>query len=133
MQEEYNKDNWENQQENEKGFSLSRLDIFKSGSKKSIKSSTLLGALPFLVAGGILAFVIVFALFNLGKLDNKIEILEEEIEQVEALYKRDSTEYHDLKNTPSLIEHIAREDYYMKSEGEEIYIIKKANQDNNKG
>ncbi len=131
MQDEYNKGNWENEQDNERGSSLSRLDFFKSTSQKSIKSGTLLRALPFVVAGSILAFVIVFTWINLSKLDKKIKVLEDEIQQIDSLYKRDSTEYHDLKSTPSLIEHIAREDYYMKSEGEEIYVIKKANQGDN--
>ncbi len=125
MQDEYNKKHWEHQQANEKGFSLARLDIFKNTSKKSIKNSRLLKHFPKILALCIIAFPLIFMLFNLNKLDRRIEELEQELEQIESLYRIDSTEYHDLKNTPSLIEHIAREDYYMKSEGEEIYIIKK--------
>ncbi len=131
MQEEYNQEELNAQQDTRKNSSLSRLDFFKLAYKQPIKSSTLLKALPFVVAGSIFLFISVFAWVNLNKLDNKIAILEEEIEQIEELYKRDSTEYHDLKNSPSLIEHIAREDYYMKSEGEEIYVIKKVSK--NKG
>ncbi len=126
MQEDKNQANQASEQESRKGALLSAQDFFKRSSRRPINSSTLLKLLPYIIAATILLSISIFAWINLNKLDKKIAILEEEIKQVESRYKRDSTEYHDLKKTPSLIEHIAREDYYMKSEGEEIYVIKEA-------
>ncbi len=115
--------------ESKRGFSLSRLEFFKTISQREKGINIFSTKYLLLICGLIILGFILWGKFKEAGLNNKIAVLKEKISKIDSLYRIDSTEYHDLKNTPSLIEHIAREDYYMKEEGEEIYIIQKA-QDN---
>ncbi len=114
------------QSESKRAFSFSRLDFFKSftDGEKSLKIFSTRHLL--LICSLVFLGFVIYGKIKEVSLNNQIAILKEKISKVDSLYRIDSTEYHDLKNTPSLIEHIAREDYYMKEAGEEIYIIKKA-------
>ncbi len=117
----YKRKNWKKRE----SFLLnSRLDFFKRLPREKAKSLFSTKMIAIFCA---IVFVVswLWGAFQTYRLDNQIEALEQQIEDVETAYKMDSTEYHDLKNSPSLIEHIARENYYMKSKGEQIYILKK--------
>jgi cell division protein FtsB len=46
-----------------------------------------------------------------------------EMEQIEALIQADKLHYHELTSDPELLEKFAREQYLMKKEDEDIYII----------
>ncbi len=126
MKELDDKQSISNKIESKIGFSLSRLEFFKNFTDKEKRRNLFSSKTLYWACGLVLLVFFVWGKFKESRLDNKIAILNEKIEKVESLYRIDSTEFHDLQNTPSLIEHIAREDYYMKEEGEEIYIIKKA-------
>ncbi|MDO4692309.1 MAG: septum formation initiator family protein [Porphyromonadaceae bacterium] len=52
--------------------------------------------------------------------------IQNEIDSYRPIYEADSTRLSNLKTGKDRIEHIARERYLMKSPGEEIYIIKPA-------
>ncbi len=49
--------------------------------------------------------------------------LREQIVHYQESFKRDSTLIENLKN-PEFLEHYARENYFMKAENEEVYIIR---------
>ena len=46
-----------------------------------------------------------------------------EMEHIEALIEADKLHYHELTSDPELLEKFAREQYLMKKENEDIYII----------
>ncbi len=68
--------------------------------------------------------VVIVESSKLREKDLEISNLELELRQLEGIYERDSTEYYDLTKNKITLERISREDYYMKAEDEEIYIIK---------
>lgn len=47
----------------------------------------------------------------------------DEIEQIQTLIAEDQQHYYELTSDPELLEKFAREQYLMKKEGEDIYII----------
>lgn len=126
MKEVEDKQNENKKSEGKRGSSLSRLDFFKSIANKEKGLNIFSTRYLLLVCGLIILGFVIYGKVKEASLNNQIAVIKEKISKVDSLYRIDSTEYHDLKNTPSLIEHIAREDYYMKEEGEEVYIIQKA-------
>lgn len=48
---------------------------------------------------------------------------EKEIEQLDAMIDQDRKHYHELTSDPELLEKFAREEYLMKKENEEIFVI----------
>ena len=58
--------------------------------------------------------------------ENEIEIhrLESQIQEYRDAYDRDSEALEKLNVSPSELEKIAREEYFMKKENEDIYIVK---------
>ena len=46
-----------------------------------------------------------------------------EMEHIEALIEADKQHYHELTSDPELLEKFAREQYLMKKDNEDIYII----------
>lgn len=55
----------------------------------------------------------------------KIGRLEAEVEQLREQYHADSLHLEQIKTSKNNTEHIAREDYLMRREGEKIFLIKK--------
>jgi cell division protein FtsB len=45
------------------------------------------------------------------------------MEHIEALIEADKQHYHELTSDPELLEKFAREQYLMKKDNEDIYII----------
>ena len=64
---------------------------------------------------------------------NKIRIdeLQEEIDQYTDQYKKDKAQMDMLKRDPKAIEKIARERYFMKADGEDIFVLSDDNQASN--
>lgn len=46
-----------------------------------------------------------------------------EIENIQALIQADKQHYHELTSDPELLEKFAREQYLMKKDNEDIYIV----------
>ena len=53
----------------------------------------------------------------------EIARLEEAVAEHRAAYKADSAKLRQLERDPAMIERIARERYYMKEDGEEIFVM----------
>jgi cell division protein FtsB len=51
------------------------------------------------------------------------------MEHIEALIEADKKHYHELTSNPELLEKFAREQYLMKKEDEDIYIILEKEED----
>lgn len=49
--------------------------------------------------------------------------LRQQIAYYEAICTRDSMRLHNIQNDPDAVVRVAREDYLMKSENEDVYII----------
>ena len=56
--------------------------------------------------------------------EKQIKHLESQIEYYRGQSAADSRKLHELQSSKEDIEKFARENYYMKKEGEEIFIIK---------
>ena len=54
---------------------------------------------------------------------HRIAELQEEIDQYNAEFRRDQAQIRELERNPKAIEKIARERYYMKADGEDIFIL----------
>lgn len=52
-----------------------------------------------------------------------ISELKEEIEIYEGEYQRDQAQIHQLQSNPKAMERIARERYFMKNDGEDIFVL----------
>ena len=57
------------------------------------------------------------------ELNNEIEELEQSLEYYEKEIKRDKKQLHELNSDPEKLEKFAREQYWMKRRGEEIFLI----------
>lgn len=57
-------------------------------------------------------------------LKNRQALVQEMIDTLVPQFQSDSIRLENIRTNPDAIEQIARERYYMKSKGEEIYIIK---------
>ena len=58
----------------------------------------------------------------------RIDELQEEIDEYTEKYKKDKTQMDMLKRDPKAIEKIARERYFMKADGEDIFVLSDDNQ-----
>ena len=64
-----------------------------------------------------------FDLFTVMKMRYEIRQKEDEISKLEALIEADQKHYMELTSDPELLEKFAREQYLMKKEDEDIFII----------
>ena len=64
-----------------------------------------------------------FDLFTVMKMRYEIGQKEAEIQKIEALIEADQKHFQELTSDPDLLEKFAREQYLMKKEDEDIYII----------
>lgn len=83
----------------------------------------------FIVGIGVAFFVylLLFDDYNIVeryKNSRKIDFLEEEIQRYDAMLKSDSCKLHDLRSSDNAnIERFAREQFLMKLENEDIFIV----------
>jgi len=64
-----------------------------------------------------------FDLLTVVKIRYEIHNKNNEIEQIQTLIASDQQHYHELTSDPALLEKFAREQYLMKKDNEDIYII----------
>lgn len=57
------------------------------------------------------------------KLDGEISEIESEIERYSSQYERDASRLSELKRNPKAAVKIAREQYFMKTDDEDIYVL----------
>jgi cell division protein DivIC len=76
----------------------------------------------FLLFSWILLFD-TFDLLTVVKMRFEINKKQKEMEQIQELITADQLHYHELTSDPELLEKFAREQYLMKKEDEDIYII----------
>ncbi len=85
-------------------------------------------AKKYLIA--LIAFVVIIGFLDTNSVWNRLEIrkvndsLRQEILVYEEKSRRDSLRLDELQKNPDAIIHVAREEYFMKRPGEDIYIIK---------
>lgn len=82
----------------------------------------------FLLFSWILLFD-TFDLITVIKMRYEISQKTKEMEHIEALIEADKKHYHELTSNPELLEKFAREQYLMKKEDEDIYIILEKEED----
>ena len=54
---------------------------------------------------------------------SRIGELQKEIDQYDSEYRRDQAQIRELTNNPKSMERIAREQYFMKTEDEDIFVL----------
>ena len=64
-----------------------------------------------------------FDLLTVMKMRYEINQKTNEMEQIQALIAADKLHYHELTSDPELLEKFAREQYLMKKDDEDIFII----------
>lgn len=64
-----------------------------------------------------------FDLVTVTKMRLQINQKEKEIEQLDRWIERDKQYFHELTSDPEQLEKFAREEYLMKRENEDIYVI----------
>ena len=64
-----------------------------------------------------------FDLITVIKMRFEINEKQDEMEHIQALIKADQLHYHELTSDAELLEKFAREQYLMKKDDEDIYII----------
>lgn len=64
-----------------------------------------------------------FDLLTVIKMRFEINKKTNEIENIQALIQADKQHYHELTSDPELLEKFAREQYLMKKDNEDIYIV----------
>ncbi len=64
-----------------------------------------------------------FDLLTVAKMRYEINNKENEMEHIQSLIKADQQHYIELTSDPELLEKFAREQYLMKKDDEDIYII----------
>jgi len=57
------------------------------------------------------------------KLDGQISEVEDEIERYSAQYEKDASRLSEIKRDPKAAVKIAREQYFMKTDDEDIYVL----------
>lgn len=78
----------------------------------------------------LIAFVVIIGFLDTNSVWNRLEIrkvndsLRHEIQQYEERSKRDSIRLDELRKNPDAIIHVAREQYFMKRPGEDIFIVR---------
>ena len=78
----------------------------------------------------LIAFVVIIGFLDTNSVWNRLEIrkvndsLRHEIQVYKERSQRDSLRLDELRKNPDAIIHVAREQYFMKRPGEDIYIIK---------
>lgn len=77
-----------------------------------------------LILGGLFITVLTdYSAVNLIKLDMKKADLQDEIDRYTRLADDANRELHDLKVNPKTVERVARERYFMKREGEDVFVL----------
>ena len=78
----------------------------------------------------LIAFVIIIGFLDTNSVWKRLEIrkvndsLRHEIQEYEERSKRDSMRLDELRKNPDAIIHVAREQYFMKRPGEDIFIVR---------
>ncbi len=62
-------------------------------------------------------------IFKINRLDNILKSMEAEIDEYDRVYVQDSITLEKLKTDSAFREKYARENYYLKNENEDVYII----------
>ena len=104
---------------------------------KSIKKYTLLvlrsQALKYAVVCVAAVLIVGFldenSLWNHLKNRERIEELTEEKARFNAAYERDKATIRELDRNPKAMEKIARERYFMKTDDEDIFVLREENED----
>ena len=104
---------------------------------KSIKKYTLLvlrsQALKYAVVCVAAVLIVGFldenSLWNHLKNRERIEELTEEKARFNAAYERDKAKIRELDRNPKAMEKIARERYFMKTDDEDIFVLREENED----
>ena len=104
---------------------------------KSIKKYTLLvlrsQALKYAVVCVVAVLIVGFldenSLWNHLKNRERIEELTEEKARFNAAYERDKAKIRELDRNPKAMEKIARERYFMKTDDEDIFVLREENED----
>ncbi|MCM1311283.1 MAG: septum formation initiator family protein [Bacteroides sp.] len=80
--------------------------------------------LTFLIFAWLICFVGDNSLVN--RYEQKMEILrlKNEIDEYNRIFENDKETLQRLKSDPEAIKEVARERYYMKTEDEDIYVVK---------
>ena len=85
-------------------------------------------AKKYLIA--LIAFVVIIGFLDTNSVWNRLEIrkvndsLRQEILVYEEKSRRDSLRLDELRKNPDAIIHVAREQYFMKRPGEDIFIVR---------
>ena len=104
---------------------------------KSIKKYTLLvlrsQALKYAVVCVVGVLIVGFldenSLWNHLKNRQRIDELTEEKARYNAAYERDKAQIRELDRDPKAMEKIARERYFMKTDDEDIFVLREENED----
>jgi len=56
----------------------------------------------------------------------EIAELKEKINEQKQIYENDKTKLDNIKNNPEAVKRVAHEKYYMKTEDEDIFVVKEA-------
>ena len=64
-----------------------------------------------------------YSAVNLVKLDMQKSDLQAEIDRYTLQAKEAERELHDLKVSPGAVERVARERYFMKRDGEDVFVL----------
>lgn len=97
---------------------------------KSKKTKKKLWGLNSLQVGVLVAVVVMLFLFSENNIkkrvdsDREIRNLKNQIEFYRGKIKEDRSKLHELRSDKENLEKFARENYFMKKENEEIFIIK---------
>lgn len=80
--------------------------------------------LTFVVFAWLICFVGENSLINRYEQKKEISRLKSEIDEYNRIFENDKETLNRLKSDPEAIKEVARELYYMKTEDEDIYVVK---------
>ena len=93
------------------------------------RSQALKYAVVCVAAVLIVGFLDENSLWNHLKNRERIEELTEEKARFNAAYERDKAKIRELDRNPKAMEKIARERYFMKTDDEDIFVLREENED----
>ena len=68
-------------------------------------------------------FVDKYSVIKLHKMNRKLQDMQQQVDEYDEEYKKDSATLYKLKNDPKFQEEYAREHYFMKQSKEDVYFI----------
>ena len=105
------------------------VDSIKKYSLLVLRSQALKYAVVCVAAVLIVGFLDENSLWNHLKNRERIEELTEEKARFNAAYERDKAKIRELDRNPKAMEKIARERYFMKTDDEDIFVLREENED----